>query len=137
WRIAWADPREIDRLNILQASLLAMRRAVRALRPLPDHVIVDGNRCPVLGDAPLTVEAIVGGDRLVPAVSAASILAKEFRDAWMLRYHARYPKYGFDRHKGYPTRQHLERLEAHGPCPIHRYTFGPVKRCAPPPRGGR
>ena len=131
WQVAWADAREIDTVNILQASLLAMRRAVLALEPMPDHVIVDGNRCPDLGRAPCTVEAVVGGDRHVEVVSAASILAKEYRDAWMLRYHERYPQYGFDQHKGYPTKRHLASLKAHGPCPIHRYTFGPVRRCEP------
>lgn len=128
WQIAWADAAEIDDVNILQASLLAMRRAVLGLTTVPQHVMVDGNRCPDFGQAAFTVEAVIGGDRQVQAISAASILAKEYRDAWMLGYHKRYPEYGFDRHKGYPTRQHLASLEAHGPCPIHRYTFGPVRR---------
>ncbi len=132
WQIAWASPSEIDTHNILNASLLAMSRAMLALQPAPEHVIVDGNRCPQVGPCAFSLEAVVGGDRDVPAVSAASILAKEYRDAWMLMYHERYPQYGFDRHKGYPTKQHLDSLEVHGPSPIHRYTFAPVRRCVPP-----
>ena len=125
WSIARCTPAEIDELNILQASLLAMRRAVETLDLVPDHVQVDGNTCPALS---ISVEAIVGGDATVPAISAASILAKVDRDAEMLRWHEQHPAYGFDRHKGYPTRQHLDALATHGVLDIHRRSFGPVKR---------
>ncbi|KAA6184809.1 ribonuclease HII [Thiohalocapsa marina] len=124
--IAWASAEEIDRLNILQASLLAMRRAVLALRPSPEVVLVDGNRCP--DGLPCPARAIVGGDALEPAISAASILAKVARDRAMLALDARYPDYGFAQHKGYPTRLHLQALERLGPCPEHRRSFGPVRR---------
>lgn len=127
WAVAWADPAEIDRLNILQASLLAMRRAVLGLALVPDHVQVDGNRCPRLGHGlRCTVEAIVRGDGRVAAISAASILAKVARDAMMARMDARYPGYSFERHKGYPTAAHLDALDRLGPCPIHRRSFRPV-----------
>lgn len=125
WHVAWASVAEIDRLNILQASLLAMRRAVEGLAFPPDEVIVDGNHCPVLE---CRVRAIVGGDRLHAAISAASILAKTARDAEMLRLHARFPNYALDRHKGYPTREHIALLERFGACEIHRRTFAPVRR---------
>jgi ribonuclease HII len=127
WSIAWADAAEIDALNILEASMLAMRRAVERLAVLPDHVCVDGNRCPRLGWR-YTVEAIVAGDATVPEISAASILAKTWRDAWMERLDARYPGYGFARHKGYPTAEHRAALDRLGPCPVHRRSFGPVAR---------
>jgi ribonuclease HII len=125
WHVAWASVAEIDRLNILQASLLAMRRAVEGLAFPPDEVIVDGNHCPVLE---CRVRAIIAGDRLHAAISAASILAKTARDAEMLRLHARYPNYALDRHKGYPTREHIALLERFGACEIHRRSFAPVRR---------
>ena len=125
WSIAFATVEEIDRLNILQASLLAMQRAVAGLRVLPDQAWVDGNRPPVLA---IPVRTIVGGDRLHAQISAASILAKTARDAEMIRLHAIYPQYGLDRHKGYPTRAHLAAIEIHGVCEIYRCTFAPVRR---------
>lgn len=118
------DATEIDELNILRASLEGMRRAVAGLSPPPVRVLVDGNRKPEL-DCPC--EAVVGGDATVPAISAASILAKVARDEYMIALDARYPGYGFARHKGYPTREHLEALYRLGPCPEHRRSFGPVR----------
>jgi ribonuclease HII len=125
WAIASAGVDEIDALNILQASLLAMKRAVEALAAAPALVLVDGNRCPSLACA---AEAVVGGDASVPVIGAASILAKVSRDREMARLDALYPGYGFARHKGYPTRQHLAALREQGPCEIHRRSFGPVRR---------
>ena len=122
--IASATVEEIDRLNILQATLLAMRRAVEGLRLLPHRVVVDGNRVPLL---PMTVAAIVKGDAKVAAISAASILAKVHRDRLCLELHARHPQYGFDGHKGYPTPAHLAALREHGVCPQHRRSFAPVR----------
>jgi ribonuclease HII len=122
--VAHATVEEIDRLNILQATLLAMQRAVSALGVLPDEAWVDGNRCPEL---PCRSRAIVEGDRLHKVISAASILAKTARDEEMRRMHEQYPHYGFDRHKGYGTAEHLASLERHGPCPIHRRSFAPVQ----------
>jgi len=127
--VAAASPEEIDELNILQASLCAMARAVAKLQIAPTHVRVDGNCVPRF-DGSLRIvsaEAVVRGDALVPAISAASILAKVCRDRLMQRWHRRFPQYGFDRHKGYPTPHHLEALAEHGPCPIHRRTFAPVR----------
>ena len=124
WAVASASVEEIDRLNILQASLLAMRRAVQALVPAPSLARVDGNRAPRL---PCAVETIVGGDALEPAISAASILAKTARDAALCELHLRWPQYGFDAHKGYPTAAHLAALRAHGACPEHRTSFAPVR----------
>ena len=121
--IAEASVEEIDRLNILQATLLAMRRAVAGLRLKPNKVLVDGNRLPTLE---VLAEAIVGGDALVPAISAASILAKVHRDRWCLTLDEQYPQYGFARHKGYGTAAHLAALRAHGPCAQHRTSFRPV-----------
>lgn len=129
WAIAWADAAEIDSLNILAASMLAMRRAVDRLGVAPEHVQVDGNRCPRLRGG-CTVEALVGGDARVPAISAASILAKTWRDAWMTRLELRYPGYGFARHKGYPTAAHRAALATLGPCAAHRRSFAPVARLA-------
>lgn len=126
WAVAWADHEEIDRLNILQASLLAMVRAVAALTPQPARVLVDGNRRPAM---PMPVTAVIKGDATVPAISAASILAKVERDAAMQRLDVLYPDYGFAVHKGYPTAVHLAALERHGASPVHRKTFGPVQRC--------
>jgi len=125
WAVAAATVEEIDRLNILQASLLAMRRAVASLGLVPDEAWVDGNRCPEL---PCAARALVGGDRLHPVISAASILAKTERDAEMLRLHLLYPDYRLDRHKGYPTAEHLALLQRHGPAAIHRRSFAPVRR---------
>lgn len=125
WAVASASVAEIDDINILQASLLAMRRAVEALSRSPEHVLVDGNRCPTLQ---CSVEAVVGGDASVAAISAASILAKVARDTQMEALDRRYPEYGFARHKGYATREHLGRLRAHGACPEHRRSFAPVRR---------
>ncbi len=124
WAVATASVGEIDSINILHASLLAMRRAVEALTTAPGLVLVDGNRCPPLAFA---AEAIVGGDASVPVIGAASILAKVARDREMLRLDALYPEYGFARHKGYPTRDHLTVLRDLGPCKIHRRSFRPVR----------
>ena len=123
--IAEASVQEIDTLNILQATLLAMRRAVDGLRLKPVKVLVDGNRLPVLE---VRAEAIVQGDALIPAISAASILAKVHRDRLCAQLHAQYPTYGFDRHKGYGTVIHLQALREHGPTPWHRMSFAPVAR---------
>lgn len=125
WAIGFASVDEIDRLNILQATLLAMQRAVAGLAILPDEAWVDGNRGPQLA---IPVRTIVGGDRLHPSISAASILAKTERDAEMLRLHVRYPYYGLDRHKGYPTAAHLAAIKTHGVCEIYRRSFAPVRR---------
>ena len=121
--IAQASVEEIEQLNILQATLLAMRRAVEGLRLKPAKVLVDGNRLPVLD---VLAEAIVQGDALVPAISAASILAKVTRDRWCAEYDLQFPQYGFARHKGYGTAAHLAALQLHGACPEHRKTFRPV-----------
>lgn len=123
--VAHATVEEIDHLNILQASLLAMRRAVEGLGMLPDEAWIDGNRCPSLA---CPARAIVRGDRLHAVISAASILAKTARDAEMRRMHDRFPQYCFDRHKGYPTPEHLALLERYGPSAIHRRSFAPVRR---------
>lgn len=123
WALGRADVAEIDRLNILQASLLAMQRAVAALPVRPAEVWVDGNRCPPLD---CRCKAIIKGDATVPAISAASILAKVVRDAELIELDRRYPQYAFARHKGYPTAVHLEALRRHGPCPEHRRSFAPV-----------
>ena len=123
-RIAQASVEEIDRLNILQATLLAMHRAVAGLRLRPHLVLVDGNRTPAV-DMP--VRAIVKGDMTVPCISAASILAKVHRDRLCAELHERHPEYGFAGHKGYPTPTHLAALRAHGPCPEHRRSFAPVR----------
>jgi ribonuclease HII len=121
--VAQASVEEIDRLNILQATLLAMRRAVEGLRLKPHKVLVDGNRLPVLD---VRAEAIVRGDATVPAISAASILAKVTRDRWCRELDLQYPQYGFAGHKGYGTAEHLAALRSHGACPEHRKTFAPV-----------
>jgi ribonuclease HII len=123
--IAEASVQEIDEINILQATLLAMKRAVEALRLPPKLVLVDGNRLPTLS---IRSEAIVQGDALVPAISAASILAKVHRDRLCEAMHQQYPVYGFDQHKGYGTAQHMAALQAHGPADCHRMTFAPVAR---------
>ena len=124
WAVAQASVAEIDELNILQATLLAMRRAVEGLAPAPTLARIDGNRAPRLGCA---VQTLVGGDALDPAISAASILAKTGRDALMLELHRIHPGYGFDRHKGYPSPVHLAALRRIGPCEHHRRSFGPVR----------
>lgn len=121
--IALATAEEIDSLNILQATLLAMRRAVEGLRLKPHKVLVDGNQLPRLS---MLAEAVVGGDALVPSISAASILAKVYRDRWCAEFHLQYPQYGFAAHKGYGTAEHLAALRTHGACPQHRRSFRPV-----------
>jgi ribonuclease HII len=126
WAVAYASVEEIDRINILRASLLAMRRAVELLRMVPNQVLVDGTFCP---DLPCPARAIVDGDAKHKVISAASILAKTARDAAMCALHERYPQYGFDQHKGYSTREHLDLLRRHGPCEIHRRSFDPVRAC--------
>jgi ribonuclease HII len=125
WAIAEASVEEIDHLNILNATLLAMTRAVSRLVPQPLEVLVDGNRCPKLA---LPARAIIGGDATVAEISAASILAKTARDAFMLKLHAEYPQYGFDRHMGYGTALHMDALKMHGPSPCHRRSFAPVRQ---------
>jgi ribonuclease HII len=125
WAVAEASVEEIDRLNILRATMLAMKRAIEALRVRPTEVLVDGNRCP---DIDLPVRSIIRGDASEAAISAASILAKTYRDDGMLRLHATYPEYGFDRHMGYGTAVHLDALRRHGPAPCHRRSFAPVRQ---------
>ncbi|HEX7954074.1 MAG TPA: ribonuclease HII [Burkholderiales bacterium] len=129
WAVASASVEEIDSLNILRASLLAMQRAVEQLEIAPGEVLVDGLHCPQLR---YPVRAIVDGDALVAEISAASILAKVARDTLMVELHERYPDYGFARHKGYGTRQHLEALRRFGACPIHRRSFAPVRNLLTP-----
>jgi len=124
WSLGRAEVEEIDRINILQASLLAMQRAVAALKPVPQHVQVDGNHCPVLQ---CSVEAIIKGDGKIAAISAASILAKVARDNEMISIDAAYPGYGLAKHKGYPTRDHMQALKRLGVTAIHRRSFKPVK----------
>jgi ribonuclease HII len=124
WSVASASVEEIDALNILQASLLAMRRAVEKLSVTPQQVLVDGLHCPRVS---MPVRAVVRGDATVTAIAAASILAKVARDEWMLALHRELPQYGFDRHKGYPTREHLDALRAHGVSAVHRRSFAPVR----------
>lgn len=124
WCVAEASVEEIDRLNILQATLLAMQRAVAGLARAPDDVWVDGNRCP---DWPWRSQAVVKGDDRVAAIAAASILAKTVRDQYMCRLHEDFPAYGFAHHMGYGTAAHLAALKAHGACPQHRRSFAPVK----------
>lgn len=125
WALGRAEHEEIDRINILQASLLAMRRAVLDLAQSPDFALIDGNRCPEL---PCPAQAVVKGDSTVAAISAASILAKVTRDAEMTQLDTIYPGYGFASHKGYPTKTHLAALASLGVTPIHRRSFGPVKK---------
>jgi len=129
WAVAYAEVEEIDRLNILQATLLAMKRAVQALQIQPQQVLVDGLYCPQIG---IPSQAIVKGDSKVAAISAASILAKTARDALMLGLHAKYPQYGFDGHKGYPTAAHIAALREHGVSDVHRRSFRPVRELLPP-----
>ena len=130
WAIGWADAAEIDVLNILQATLLAMRRALLGLAIAPRRIQVDGDRCPeraMLG-LDCEFEAVIAGDARVREISAASILAKTCRDAFMTRVATLYPAYGFERHKGYATEDHLASLERVGPCRLHRHSFAPVRR---------
>jgi ribonuclease HII len=124
WSIAQCSEAEIDTLNILQATMLAMRRAIEGLAVRPTLALIDGNRCPV---CTIRSEAIVKGDDKVPAISAASILAKTARDAALAALHLQYPHYAFDQHKGYPTALHLERLRCHGVSPVHRKSYAPVR----------
>lgn len=126
WRIEFVEADEIDRLNILQATMAGMRRALAGLSPCAGHALIDGNRIPEGLVCPAI--AIIGGDGLEPAIMAASILAKVARDARMRELHMLHPQYGFDRHKGYPSVMHLQALELHGPCPQHRHSFAPVRR---------
>ncbi len=132
WSVAWSDRAEIDAMNILAATMLAMRRAILGLAVAPRSVQVDGNRLPDLRfrDGPIDGLAIVGGDAKVESISAASIVAKTARDRLMLALHARYPDYEFARHKGYPTELHRARLREYGPCPEHRLSFAPVRALA-------
>jgi ribonuclease HII len=125
WAIGRCEVEEIDELNILQATMVAMQRAVAGLSPQPEHALIDGNRCPKL---PCSAEAVVKGDTKVAAISAASILAKVTRDREMVELDKRYPGYGLAGHKGYPTKAHLEALATLGVTPIHRRSFGPVAR---------
>ena len=130
WCVAEASALEIDQINILQATFLAMRRAVDGLSVLPAHALIDGNRIPP--GLICSAEAIIKGDAKEAAISAASILAKTTRDAQMVALDVRYPMYGFKKHMGYPTAIHLAALQAHGPTPEHRRSFGPVAQCALP-----
>ncbi|MDO8305724.1 ribonuclease HII [Herminiimonas sp.] len=124
WSIAECSEQEIDTLNILQATMLAMRRAIEGLHILPTLALIDGNRCPVIS---VRAEAIIKGDDKVPAISAASILAKTARDHALGLLHLQYPHYAFDQHKGYPTALHMERLRLHGVSPVHRKSYAPVR----------
>lgn len=124
WAIASASVEEIDKINILQASLLAMQRAVAALKILPQKILVDGNKAPDFG---IEAIAIIGGDAIEPAISAASILAKVWRDELMLKLHAEFPEYQFADHKGYATKKHRENIKKYGPCVHHRKSFAPIK----------
>jgi ribonuclease HII len=125
WCIEKASLEEIERLNILHATLLAMKRSVESLKIIPDRVLVDGNQVPTLS---IPVQAIVKGDSMIPSIMAASILAKVARDQAMIEYHFLYPEYGFDVHKGYFTEDHMEALRRYGPCPIHRRTFAHIRQ---------
>lgn len=136
WGLGWSEPAEIDEVNILQATMLAMRRALAALAVAPVHVQVDGNRVPSLDGLGLdcTIEAVVRGDASVASIGAASILAKVARDRHMAELDDRYPGYGFAVHKGYPTAAHVAALRRLGPSPVHRRSFGPVQFCLSPGR---
>lgn len=123
--VEFVEIEEIDRVNILQATMNGMQRVVENLKPVPHRALIDGNRAPPLS---CEVRTIVGGDALIASISAASVVAKVYRDRLMLSMHSLYPDYGFDRHKGYPTAHHLERLKVLGPCPIHRKSFAPVRK---------
>ena len=125
WAVGRAEVEEIDRINILQASLLAMQRAVAALQPAAEYALIDGNRCPEL---PCPAQAIVKGDSRVAAISAASIMAKVTRDREMIELDTRYPGYGLAQHKGYPSKSHMEALQRLGVLPVHRRSYAPVRR---------
>ena len=125
YAVEFVEIDEIDQVNILQATMNGMQRAVENLKPAPQRALIDGNRAPALN---CEVKTVVGGDRLVASISAASVLAKVYRDRLMLSMHDKYPDYGFDRHKGYPTAHHLACLKTLGPCPIHRRSFAPVRK---------
>ena len=129
WSVAWADPAEIDAINILAATMLAMRRAILGLSVTPAHVLIDGNRLPDLrfDQHLIDGDAIIGGDDTIPAISAASIIAKTTRDQMMVALDKIYPRYEFARHKGYGTEIHREKLREFGPCSLHRRTFAPVR----------
>jgi len=129
YAVEFVSAEEIDQVNILQATMNGMQRAVAKLLPAPARVMIDGNRAPHLS---CEVKTVVGGDRLIPSISAASVLAKVYRDRLMQSLHDQYPGYGFDRHKGYPTTYHLERLRVLGPCAIHRQSFAPVREAGIP-----
>lgn len=129
WSVIEVSPAEIDRINILQATLLGMKQAIESLSLCPVLALVDGNRAP---DVSCDVKTIIQGDRLEPAISAASILAKVTRDRFMLEMHDKFPVYGFDRHKGYPTAKHMQLLREWGPCEIHRRSFAPVRNALQP-----
>ena len=133
WGLGWADPSEIDAINILQATMLAMRRAMLSLHCAPAHVIVDGDRCPDLRGLHIecSIEAVIAGDASVTCVGAASILAKVARDGFMRDLEHRYPGYGMASHKGYGTPEHLDALRRLGPTPVHRRSFAPVQYCDP------
>ena len=122
--VEFVEVDEIDRVNILQATMNGMQRAVENLVPAPQRAMIDGNRAPPLN---CEVRTVIGGDGLIASISAASVLAKVYRDRLMMSMHDLYPEYGFDRHKGYPTAYHLEQLKTLGPCPIHRRSFAPVR----------
>ncbi len=128
WAVGIAEPEEIDRINVLQATMAAMQRAVLHLPLQPARAIIDGNKIPA--NLPCPAKAIIGGDALEPAISAASIIAKVTRDRLMLEADRRFPEFGFARHKGYLTKDHKAALLAHGPCPIHRFSYAPVQEAA-------
>ena len=132
WAVAECSHHEIDTLNILQATMLAMRRAVESLHTFPTIALIDGNRCPQFIVSSIRAHAVVEGDDKVHAISAASILAKTARDAALVALHETYPQYAFDQHKGYSTALHLARLREHGPCPVHRRSFAPVRALLEP-----
>lgn len=132
WSVAHATVEEVDELNILQATMLAMKRAISGLTVRPSLVLVDGNRVPRID---LPVNAIIQGDDKIAAISAASIIAKTTRDHWLEELDERYPEYGFAKHKGYGTKEHLEALAKYGPLPVHRKSFGPVKQAIELRRG--
>ncbi len=125
WCIATASLQDIIDLNVLHATMLAMKRAVEGLPTTPDQTFIDGNQAPQLN---IAVETVIKGDLKIPAIGAASIIAKVARDRKMVELHESYPEYGFDKHKGYLTKQHLEALQKHGPCTIHRVTYAPIKK---------
>jgi ribonuclease HII len=131
--LGWADPAEIDAINILQATMQAMRRALQALQRHPAHVMVDGDRCPSLEGLSIdcTIEAVIAGDARVTCIGAASILAKTARDRYMCELAGRFPGYGFEHHKGYGTPEHLAALRRLGPSPVHRHSFAPVQFAVP------